>query len=650
MVCSIPGIRAAKKKRLACLIALCCASQLNFASAEEVMTVTSAAPTDAGKVIVNTKDAAQPLSASDGGGLLATLPGFSQIRNGGSNGDPVFRGMFGSRLNILADGGNLQGGCGSRMDSPTSYISPKNFDLVEIISGPQTVLWGPMASAGTVLFERAAEHFTAPGIKGSLSTLFGANGRSDQQLSMAVGNQSGWMRVDANRSVADDFKDGDGQRVPGMWRKWNGGVTLGWTPSADDLVELSLGGGDGEARYAGRGMDGAKFLRKSASLKVEKYNLTEHLSKLSWRSYYNSTDHIMDNFSLREAPMMKMASEVGSIVYGTRLSAEWQKDATQITAGVDAQQNQHRKKQPVGWEADAEYRQAGVFAEWQQQVTENGKTVTGLRIDNIRATDLRQGREDIREANLPGAFMRYEHRFPDMPVMAWSGIGYTERFPDYWELFSGKAGGDSFHQLKNEKTLQWDSGVQYQGDDVSLWLSGWINKVNDYVLFDYSTPVSRSSNIDASTFGGETGAGWRFATHWKAEASLTYTRGENLSQHRALPQIPPLDTKVALTYSASNWDTTLTLRGVASQGRVAKDQGNVIGRDLGRSPGFGVLSWKVNYQLSDNLSLGGGVDNILNKNYAQHLNTAGNKQFGFASSQRVPEPGRSWWFNAEYKF
>ncbi|MEW5561997.1 hypothetical protein AB1287_17405 [Enterobacter asburiae] len=115
-----------------------------------------------------------------------------------------------------------------------------------------------------------------------------------------------------------------------MWRKWNSGVILGWTPSADDLVELSVSGGDGEARFAGRAMAGAKFLRNNAALKVEKYNLTEHLSKL--RGYYNSTGHVMNNYSLRRPPMMKMSSEVGSIVYGTRLSVEWQKDGTHITS------------------------------------------------------------------------------------------------------------------------------------------------------------------------------------------------------------------------------------------------------------------------------------------------------------------------------
>ncbi|WP_345828067.1 TonB-dependent copper receptor [Erwinia sp. HDF1-3R] len=639
-----------KKKKLAGMIAMCYAAHINFTYAQETMTVIATPQTETGKVIVNTKNADASLPASDGAGLLSTLPGFSQIRTGASNGDPVLRGMPGSRLNILADGGGMHGGCGSRMDSPTSYISPKNFDLVEIIKGPQTVLWGPMASAGTILFERTSEYFTQPGIKGSVSLLRGNNGRADQEMSVAGGNHNGWLRIDANRSVAGDYKSGDGTTIPGKWNKWNSGIIMGWTPTEKDLVELSVSGGDGEARYAGRGMDGSKFLRKSAMLKVEMNDLSDHFTKLIWRGYYNSTDHVMDNFSLRTPSAMKMSSEVGGIVSGTRLSMEWQKDDTQIVAGVDGQQTQHRKKQTYGWATDAEYRQFGIFTEWQQSLNDQSKTVTGLRIDSIHATDLRQGKSERRQATLPGAFLRFEHILPDMPVKVWSGVGYTERFPDYWELFSGKAGKNSVKKLKNEKTLQWDSGIQYQSDDLHLWLSGWVNKVDDYILFDYSSASSRAENVNAWTTGAEMGSAWLFSADWKLETSLAWVRGENLSQHNALPQISPLETKVALTYSHDKWTSSTSWRGVAHQNRVAKDKGNVIGRDLGRSAGFGVMSWNVNYSATDKLSIGAGIDNIFNKNYAQHLNVAGYKEFGFSSGQRIPEPGRTGWLSLDYTF
>lgn len=71
-------------------------------------------------VVTDPKIPRQPMPASDGADYLKTIPGFSAVRNGGVNGDPVFRGMFGSRLKLLSNGGEMLGACPNRMDSPSS--------------------------------------------------------------------------------------------------------------------------------------------------------------------------------------------------------------------------------------------------------------------------------------------------------------------------------------------------------------------------------------------------------------------------------------------------------------------------------------------------------------------------------------------------
>jgi iron complex outermembrane recepter protein len=123
--------------------------------------ITAIAPSSPLTIVTNPKDPRQPVPASDGGDYLKTIPGFALVRNGGTNGDPVLRGMFGSRLNILTNGGMMLGACPGRMDAPTSYISPETYDKLTVIKGPQTVLWGPGASAGTILFDREPENFGA---------------------------------------------------------------------------------------------------------------------------------------------------------------------------------------------------------------------------------------------------------------------------------------------------------------------------------------------------------------------------------------------------------------------------------------------------------------------------------------------------------
>ena len=77
------------------------------------------------------------MPAHDGADYLKTIPGFSVIRKGGTDGDPVFRGMAGSRLNILLDGEQILGGCGNRMDPPTAYVFPESYDKITVLKGPQ---------------------------------------------------------------------------------------------------------------------------------------------------------------------------------------------------------------------------------------------------------------------------------------------------------------------------------------------------------------------------------------------------------------------------------------------------------------------------------------------------------------------------------
>ena len=138
--------------------------------------ITAVAPSSPLTIVTNPKDPRQPVPASDGADYLKTIPGFAMVRNGGTNGDPVLRGMFGSRLNILTNGGMMLGACPGRMDAPTSYISPETYDKLTVIKGPQTVLWGPGSSAGTILFDREPEHFGELGTRVNASVLAGSYG------------------------------------------------------------------------------------------------------------------------------------------------------------------------------------------------------------------------------------------------------------------------------------------------------------------------------------------------------------------------------------------------------------------------------------------------------------------------------------------
>ncbi|AHM71550.1 TonB-dependent copper receptor [Yersinia hibernica] len=622
----------------------------------DVITVT--APLHSPLIIVTSpKTPRQPVPASDGADYLKTIPGFAQIRNGGTNGDVVFRGMFGSRLKILTDGAEILGTCGSRMDAPTSYISPESFDLLTLVKGPQSVLWGAGASAGTILFEREPPHFTAAGIKGNASLLVGSNGRWDKNVDVSLGNAQGYLRMMGNQSQAGDYQDGNGARVPSQWDKWNGDMALGWTPDADTLLELTAGKGDGEARYAGRGMDGSQFLRESWGGRFEKTNIGDVLDKIEAKVYYTYVNHIMDNHTLRTPQMMAMSSNLDRRTLGGRVMGTWLWQDFKLEAGTDLQTNTHRKNKQGDWSKNARFANYGLFSELTWRASEQDKLITGARVDHHQVTNYVRADEPTRSATLPAGFMRFEHNLAELPVMWYAGLGHTERFPDYWELFSPKFGptgsSSAFEGVKSEKTTQLDIGAQYNGKQLNGWMSAYLGRVNDFILFKYNPNnlrISQADNINATIMGGEMGAGYAFNDNWKADASLAYSWGENTSNNRPLPQIPPLEARLGLTFEAGDWSSTALWRLVSSQQRIALNEGNVVGKDFADSAGFGVLSANVAYKVTPQVKISTGVDNLLNKAYSEHLNMAGNSGFGYSANTQLNEPGRTLWAKLNVTF
>lgn len=638
--------------------------------------ITAIAPSSPLTVVTNPKDPRQPVPASDGADYLKTIPGFSAIRSGGTNGDPVLRGMFGSRLNILTNGGVMLGACPNRMDAPTSYISPETYDRLTVIKGPQSVIWGPGGSAGTILFEREPEKFGTLGSRVNASLLAGSNGRFDKVLDAAAGNSQAYARFVGNQSRSDDYKDGNGDTVPSRWDKWNGDVTLGWTPDTDTLLELTAGKGDGEARYAGRGMDGSQFKRESLGLRFEKSNLGEVLDKVEAQVYYNYADHVMDNYSLRTPSGsgmmgMPMVSNVDRRTLGARIKATWRWADVQLISGIDAQTNEHRKRGGMGvdahkgqpWTKDADFHNYGVFSELTWYATGEDRLISGARLDRASARDFRQTSAtngDTRADTLPSGFIRYEHDLAAISATSYIGLGHAQRFPDYWELFSptnGPRGSvNAFDSIKPEKTTQLDFGIQYQDERLQAWASGYVGQIRDYILFDYRSMMGMSStqaqNIDARIMGGELGAAYKLDDNWKADATLAYAWGKNSSDGKALPQMPPLESRLGLTYSRDAWSVGALWRLVAAQNRIAQNQGNVVGKDYEKSGGFGVFSLNGAYKVNNNLKLSAGVDNLFDKAYAEHLNLAGNAGFGYpaADPQPVNEPGRTFWTKVDFSF
>lgn len=647
---------------------------LPVAAAEETtlapQVVTAAPMSEPLTVVTDPRAPRQPIPALDGADILKTIPGFSVIRKGGTSGDPVFRGMAGSRLNILLDGENILGGCGGRMDPPTAYVFPESYDRMTVLKGPQTVIHGPGNSAGTVLFERSRERAREAGGAVDASITAGSFGRLDLMGEGRYATPDFYVRGIATRTRADDYEDGDGNDVHSAYKRWSGTVALGWTPDDDTVLELTYARSDGEAAYADRTMDGSVFDRENVGLRVEKRKLSPMVEKLEALVYRNYIDHVMDNFSLRDGtmPNMRMVKNPDRLTRGARVAADLRlAEPTLLTVGVDGQSNDHTIRSAMGVNAedayqdkarstDATFRNHGVFGELRHELGDQDRLIGGLRVDRWRAKDHRSGAivtaGQRRSDTLTSGFARWEHDLAHSAATAYAGLGRSERFPDYWELISQNKQSlttNSAFLTKPEQTTQLDLGINWDAGTVSGSVSAFYADIDDYILIDKVTKgggVTTVRNIDARSYGLEAGLAWRFARNWQTDASLAWVHGRNRTDDTALAQQPPLEARFGLNWDNGIWSAGALWRLVAAQNRVDPGKGNIAGQDIGKTAGFGVFSINGGYRMNKKVKIVAGIDNLFDKKYAEHLSRSGAAITGYEADTRVNEPGRTLWLKA----
>ena len=92
------------------------------------------------------------------------------------------------------------------------------------------------------------------------------------------------------------------------------------------------------------------------------------------------------------------------------------------------------------------------------------------------------------------------------------------------------------------------------------------------------------------------------------------------------------------------------VRAVAAQDRVAVNQGNIVGQDIGPSAGFAVFSLHAAWRATSRARLSAGVDNIFDTTHAEHISRAGSMLASYTQTVRINEPGRTLWTKLDLTF
>lgn len=636
---------------------------------------------------------------SDTGEWLRSVLGVSGRRLGGHGIDPVIRGQGETRINVLIDGAYVHGGCPNRMDPPTSYAPLHSFDRITLYKGSQTVRYGGGGSGGTLLLERVTPAFTegeAP--RAEVSAGYAGNGvRHELFGDFAAGNTGGFLRLLAGRSEADNYKDGDGNEVRTAYEETGANVIAGLTPDADTRVELSLEATRADDVLFAGNMDAPVSDHDIARIQYSRSNLGGFLHAARAELYYSDVHHVMDNYSLRTltAPMM-MEVPSDSVTRGGRLTLD------RITAGgalwtygIDLQHNDREAVRYAGptlsmvnsllW-PDVRLKQTGLFAETSMDLSPVRRLSAGIRYDRIEA-DARRAAEDIPDTmtttlfspdelytayygirarktteNNVGGFIKLEQDVAAAhPLTAYASLSRSVRTADATERFMAANGMPALRWVGNpdidpEQHHQLEAGVQARPAGWVADASVYIDSVRDYILRDTARGqdgILRADgatiyrNVDARLWGAEFQVRRQWSEHWSSDFGLAYVRGRNTDDSQDLAQIPALEFRLSLEYGMDRWGLGTRVRGADRQTNVDDDPATGSGLDTGQTPGYAVLDVYGHWQAAETVQLRWGVDNLLDKTYAEHLNRS--NDFDPVQVQ-INEPGRSAWLKVRAAF
>ncbi|MEY3572328.1 MAG: hypothetical protein RJA77_243 [Pseudomonadota bacterium] len=658
-----------------CAALSCLFATTAIAQAEMPTVIVTGSPSQSAlELSLDPRIAQQPIPANDGASFLKNIPGFSIVRKGGTDGDPVLRGSSASRLGILVDGMEFHGGCSARMDPPTAYVFPEAHDEVRVIKGPQSVRYGNGHSAGVVLFEHDAFPST-PAESARASAVAGSWGRQDGLLSLQKSTENAALEFNLTHVKADNYEDGAGNAIHAAYARRS--ATLRGQLKLSETLLFGLDGvsSAGRAAYADRGMDGSLFDRRSLGITLQWAPRDGTVESVEARVYRSAIDHVMDNYSLRQAPAGGSACMMVSmmnpncfsvmnpdrITHGGRVAAHLWLNGHAVVVGADHREEEHRGRMTtqktlaaaqayVSMPRTVDYRSqiTGAFIDVSRPLGDQSKLVMGARVDEWNGERFSMGKPLAQSSeSLQSAFMRVERAGQSLYEHAYIGLGLNQRPLDYWEAVT-RAGLGAQASAKPEQTLQVDLGALGGSNDFRWSISGYVGQIQDYLLVS-STSVQ---NVDARRVGLEADARMQLSPLTKVLASLAWVRAENTTLQTPLAQTPPLEVKVAVDHQIGRWSIGGVVRLVAKQDRIHPGFGTIVGLDRStETPGFATLGLHASHALTKDLRLNMGIDNVLDHNHFEHLNRSDASIAGYLSSVNtgVNEPGRTVWMKVEWR-
>ncbi|MEX2186709.1 MAG: TonB-dependent receptor [Pirellulales bacterium] len=556
-------------------------------------------------------------------------------------------------------------------DSPLSKIDSSLIKDIVVVKGPYSVRQGPGFAFIDIELQDTERHEGGWGWSGRSAAIFDTNGdQFNFRQSFSGGDETQGIRVGYAERGGVDYESGDGFLVASGYHSHDWDLAYGWDVGPDSQLEFMYQRVDQtDVELPAQYFDVDYLVADGFSVRYTEECLgwADRFQVDTWwnRSRFagNANNQSKQGVGgVGGAPAFPLLIGNGNIgderSAGVRTAISWGcVDCGMVTLGADYtfvdQEYIETADRYFGFfglprsVAD----NPGIFADTTLPLSSRTTVKAGARVDwagvNTVPGTLAQNAMDDQNYTLGAGYITSEYELTDVWKLN-AGYGYAERAPTPTDLyaltflellqpggdldFRGSLRGSNPAALDKERLSQFDVGASYEYCYVRGGINLFFGWVDDYITYQYNGGVMDTVNTDAQLAGGEWFTEVDLTEDWTGFATISYVQAKDEVRNEPLWGIPPLDSRVGLRFQRPDWGFEFAARIVDNQDRIARAifTDGIMSASLGEqvTPGFTSLDIRGFYAINDVWRLVGGVENIGDRNYQEHLDARRDLSYG----------------------
>ncbi len=590
--------------------------------------------------------------------LMAGSAALRLIRRANFAAEASLRGYRAGAVAVTIDGMQIAAACVDHMDPITSYVEPNNLERLEVKRNAGDADNAASVGGGINLVTQGAS-FDQPLRLTAAAGLASAAGARDLQTSIGYGAGPLALRGSFASRAAGDYRTGDGMTVKNSaYDKYNVKLDAAYRIAPNTTLRaMLLGDVAYDIGYPALLMDTREAQALMSSASCEWRPDIEILRSLKTKLYFNRIRHWMDDDDRSREEIRTRAAMPGMTMpmFGSTQTIGLIEQASLIVSDI-------------ALDLKAEYHQLQAFADMRMLPLDENIAdmylinIADMHADNYAlAADLRMplsktlllrtnaraelsarrlqhadGRLTLEASADVKAGPRSMSALRGSAALSWlptdhqsltATLAFAQGLPTQLEqygffLYNVSDGWFYVGNPELDKERAWQAEIAYSLEDERYALKSnlFIHHLQDIISAVQLNDQFRSyANAgEALKYGIELEAQLKIDEVWELRSGFAYLFAHNTSIDDPLPFTPQPEAKLALRFRGETYWLDFSSRLLADQNRVATVQ-----FEEEASKGTVLFGFQARYQINDHLALNGGIENIFDRLYREHLNIGG---------------------------